>query len=66
MSGDFENIMTGFSKSSPVKASYRKMDINKKTVNLIHFKQESTEYEAVFICPSEIVEEKKDAEKEQF
>jgi len=66
MSGDIENIMTGFSKSNPVEASYRTINIDKESVSLIHFKQESTEYEAVFICPSEKIEEKKDAEKENF
>ncbi len=63
MSGDIENVMTGFSKSNPVEASYRTMNIDKKTAKLIHFKQESTEYEAVFICPSEEIKEQKDEEK---
>ena len=66
-SGDIENIMTGFSKSGLVESSYRAMNIDKKKVNLIHYTQESTGYEAVFICPSEVVDDKKEnGEQKEF
>lgn len=65
-SGDIENIMTGFSKSNIVESSYRSMTVDKKNVKLIHFTQESTGYEAVFICPSEETGKKEEGEQEEF
>jgi len=65
MSGEIESAMTGFSKTKQVESFYYTMDNADQSVNLIHFKQESTEYEAVFICPSKEVEKKKE-DNEQF
>jgi hypothetical protein len=69
MSGEIENAMTGFSKTKIVEASYCSMGSGSKKTKLIHFMQEETGYEAVFICPSEVEKTKKkkgQGEQEEF
>lgn len=56
MSGEIQNIMNGFSKSNQVTATYCQMENTEAKADLIHFRQKSTEYEAVFICPPEDLE----------
>ena len=65
MSTEIESAMAGFSKTNQVKAIYCTMENANAKANLIHFKQESTEYEAVFICPSEDVGKEKEGDNEQ-
>jgi hypothetical protein len=64
MPGGIEAIMTGFSKTKQVTAIYCTMPTDEGEVSLIHYKQKETEYEAVFVCPSEELEPEKD-ENEQ-
>lgn len=59
-SGEIEDIMTGFSKTKQVSTTHCTMNKDGNDVNLLHFKQKRSDgvgYEAVFICPSEELEE---------
>jgi len=66
MSGEIEKAMAGFSKTNQVTADYCVMETSGNKANLIHFKQESTGYESVFICPPEdVAPEKEKGDNEQ-
>jgi hypothetical protein len=67
MSGEIENAMHGFAKSKQVDVTYRTMGSGTGSANLIHFKQEETNSEAVFICPAkEIKKEEPNGKQEEF
>ncbi|MCK5601532.1 hypothetical protein KAR91_06685 [Candidatus Pacearchaeota archaeon] len=59
-SGEIKSLMAGFSDSKEIETFYCAAGSGEDEEKFIHYKQKATGLEAVFICPSEEIEEEGD------